>query len=189
MTSGEFTDDQVLELLFQSAPSIDDLYTRIVNTPFDDKLHSTKMGLGIVVLLLVNETTQTIDRIALSNTELADGAVQMSAKPFHDIKVPMHHADNLLSKTVDTRTPHETDDWKFLFIPELTPEEARLNQAGAGIACSITYPLIGSSGEAFGAMIFSYYEPLTKITGSQHVYMNEYTSIVSDQLENYLRSA
>lgn len=151
------------------------LYKAIVNTPFSNKLHATELGLGIVVLLLVNEKRKTLDRIALSETERAHGAVEISAKPFHEILIPLDHKENLLITALDTLEPQLTEDWAHLFAPELTPEEARFNQAGAGIACSIIYPLVPfASRSACGALIFSYFEPLTSIGPSHHAFMKAY---------------
>ncbi len=66
-------------------------YQAIVDAPFQDKLATTSLGLGIVVFLLIDEQEAVIERVALSKTESAEGAVLMSAKPFRKIKVPLKH--------------------------------------------------------------------------------------------------
>jgi hypothetical protein len=160
-----------------------ELFKAAVNIPFSDKLRATELGLGIVVLLLVNDDEGTLDRIALSDTELASGAVAISAKPFHEIRIPLDNKENILNKVVTTNRYHITEDWAPMFIPELTPEEARFNQAGAGIACSVIYPLLSFGGvKPFGAMIFSYYEPRATLSGQHHAFMKAYADTVAAKL-------
>lgn len=162
------------------------LYNAIVNAPFKSQLLlPTTLGLGIIVLLLVDKNTNTLDRIALSNTELADGAVKMSAKPFDEIKIPLSYEDNYLVQVIKTNSFQQTEDWQHIFVPELTPQEARFNQTGAGIDCSIIYPLtpVGQQ-EPLGALIFSYYEPLSNIDSEHHAFMSEYSDLVANTLIN-----
>lgn len=172
-----------LEEILVNAKTKKELYKSIVNAPFTDKLLTTQWSLGIVVLLLVNEKTQTIDRIALSNTDLAKGAVQMSSKRFEDIKIPLHHDENIIAQAIDTGKRQETHDWKYLFVPDLTPEQARFNQAGAGIDASVVYPLKGY--EPGGALIFSHFNLLQKLSGEQREFMKKYTQLVSDILSKH----
>lgn len=156
------------------------LFNKIVNLPFADKKTSAMLGLGVVVLLLVNKKTRTIDRIALSNTEQAVGAVTYSVKPFKDIKIPLDNRENYLGVAIRTRRPMMTSDWKDMFVPALTPQEARFNQAGAGIACSVIYPL--NNARDGGAIIFSFYEPLNRIGQDHHTFMSKYSSLVTKSL-------
>lgn len=160
-----------------------ELYQAIVDMPFGDKLHATSLGLGIVVLLIAKYETNSLHRIALSNTEMASGAVKYSVKPFHEIVIPLDFTDNLVVKAIATRLPQQTEDWAGMFVPDLTPEEARFNQAGAGIACSVIYPLLTESASApLGAMIYSYFEPIDNISDPHHRFMKMYTSTVAEKL-------
>lgn len=162
-----------------------ELFQAIVDTPFGDKLHATTLGLGIVVLLLADYETNSLRRIALSNTEMASGAVKYSVKPFHKIIIPLDYTDNLLVKAIATRLVQQTEDWSVLFNPDLTPEEARFNQAGAGIACSIVYPLhTDIASPPLGAMIYSYFEPLDNIGDPHHRFMTMYSSTVAEKLKS-----
>lgn len=161
----------------------DTLFKAIVNTPFNDRLQATELGLGIVVLLLTNEDNGTLDRIALSDTERAHEAQKISTKPFHEIRIPLDYKDNLLINVVDSRAPVFTDDWAGMFVPELTAEEARFNQAGASIACSALYPLIPfGTNKACGALIFSYFEPLKSLTEKHRAFMKAYADTVTAKL-------
>lgn len=169
-----------LKSLLSTPQNDKDLFETIVNAPFKNKLHTTTIDLGIIVLLLVNKKTKTIDRIALSKTEHAEWAIKMSPVPFHEIKIPVNNKQNTIAKAIKTGVPQKTTDWKYLFVPALAPEAARFNQAGAGIACSFVYPLIGVRDG--GAMIFSYYQPLDHITKKHTSFMDKYALLVADAL-------
>jgi len=129
----------ILQLLSKDA-STDNLYQSIVDAPFSDPLMATNLDLGIVVLLLVDADGVTINRIALSNTEQAANAVKTSQVPFNQIKIPLNHHKNIISKAIRTGKQQRTEDWDYLFTPALSPASARFNQATAGIACSIVQP-------------------------------------------------
>lgn len=169
----------------QQAKSRDELYSAIVNTPFADKAYTTSLGLGIIVLLLANKKTKTLDRIALSNTELAEGAVKMSAKPFHEIKIPLDASNNILIQAMGSKEPKATDDWQFLFTPVLTAQEARFNQFGAGIEYSVVYPLLPPNGKAsIGAMIFSYFEHNSTLSADHHMFMESFAGLAAKYLSS-----
>src|SRR5207253_8708356 len=68
-------------------------------------------------------------------TPAADGAVKMSEKPFADIKIPLAHKRNIIAKAIASGEPQMTADWELLFVPALSAQAARYNQAGAGIEC------------------------------------------------------
>ncbi len=167
----------------KSASSKDDLYEAIVNAPFDikdGKLEAAYLFLGIIVLLIVNKEKGTIDRVALSKTELAKNTTTVSVKKFKDIKIPVHYDNNIIATAIQTGQSQETTDWKDLFAPELSAEEARVNQASGGIAYSAVYPLIGVGDGA--AMIFSYYQYRNEIGDAQQLFMSKYTEIVTKAL-------
>lgn len=179
--SSQITDTQYSELK-SSFPDTQDrnkLYRHIVNAPFSDKLLVTSIDLGIAVLLLADLKNNTLDRVALSDTELAQGAVKVSAKPFHDIKIPLNTERNIIVQSIKTGEYRITEDWQYLFTPALTSEEARLNQAGASIECSLVWPLDIKNG---GAMIFSFYQPQAYITEEHLSFARRYTEIVSEKL-------
>jgi hypothetical protein len=158
------------------------LYKAIVNTPFTDELGAAKLFLGIVVLLLINEKTQTIDRIALSDTRLAKGTLKMSVKPFRAIKIPIDYYENVIAEALHTGQPQATSDWRYLFEPALSAEEARFNQAGGGIGYSAVYPF--TNGAPAGALIFSYYQFADLIKEPHHSFMSNYTELVSSVLHS-----
>jgi hypothetical protein len=156
-----------------------ELFQAIVNAPFTHPLGAAFLFLGIVVLLQVNKKTGMIDRVALSNTELAKNTTDVSFVPFNDIKIPVDDPENILARTIATGEPHDTTDWKFLFTPALTTEQARMNQASGGIAFSAVYPLKARDG---GAMIFSYFQYEHNIGDAQRDFMERYSRIVDERL-------
>lgn len=173
-----------LDQRLSSAKTKKTLHKAITNAPFYNPMTALDYDLGIVVLLLANKAHNTIDRIALSDTYSAKGAVKMSAKPFTDIKIPLNHNVNLIAKAIASNKPQQTADWNYLFTPALTADEAHFNQAGAGIEASMIYPLDRKIG---GALIFSLYQPLSNIETKHKVFMAEYTKLVSEYLGKFPR--
>jgi hypothetical protein len=160
------------------------LYKAIVDLPFEHRIEAAQLYLGIIVLLLTNKRTGMIDRLALSNTEFAEGTVNMSALPFKAIKIPLDFEGNAIAEAIRSGQPQSVADWQYLFAPALTPEEARFNQAGGAIAYSAIYPLknVGDG----GALIYSYYQYPENISRDHHHFMEAYTKIASEHLRKFL---
>lgn len=161
------------------------LFEAIVNAPFHHRLESTLLGLGIIVFMLVDEQTGTIDRIALSQTEQAAEAVKYSVKPFREIKIPMDHQDNIIAKAIREQQPQQSADWQYFFIPALTSEEAHINQAGAGVGYSVVHPF--HVGERRGAITYSYYLYPEDMGAPQEKFMHTYSNMVREALKNSAR--
>jgi hypothetical protein len=157
-----------------------DLFRAIVNTPFDFPVETAFMFLGIIVLLQVDASTGEVNRVALSNTELAKNTTNVSYVPFSEIKIPLEHPKNIISCTIRKGEPHDTTDWRYLFEPALTPEQARMNQASGGIAYSAVYPLKSRDG---GALIFSYFQYAQNIGDVQRDFMEQYSKLVDTYLD------
>ena len=160
----------------------EELYNKIVNAPFEYRIETAHLFLGIIVLLIEDKNEKVINRVALSDTELARYTTTVSKIPFNDIKVPLDDKSNIIAKVVRTGKPDKTTDWKYLFTPALTAEQARINQAGGGIAYSFVYPL--SSKDPRGALIFSYYQYPENISNEHNEFMGSYSEIVSSVLRN-----
>ncbi len=165
------------------ATAIDDksLFKTIVNAPFEDHLSTTLISLAMIVLLLVNKQTGTIDPIALTTNEFAEGTENMSAKRFKDIKIPLKHSRNITSRAIELQTPQSTTDWKYLFIPILDGQESRLKQAGGAIAFSAVYPLLHA--RSGGALIYSYHQHPEDMKDAQQEFMTTYSSLVVKALQ------
>lgn len=156
-----------------------ELFQAIVNTPFEYKVETALMFLGIIVLLLVNKETGKIDRVALSNTDMAQSTTSVSMVPFEEIKIESDHPENIIAEAIRSGRIQTTTDWKVLFEPVLTPEQARINQASAGIAYSAVYPLKARDG---GAIIFSYFQYAEQIGDIQKQFMKKYAALVDSVL-------
>lgn len=178
--------DQLKQAL-TTAGSREELNSLIVNAPFSQKVETTLMFLGIIVLLKADKATGVIDRVALSNTELAKNTTDVSVVPFQDIKVPLDDPENILAKAVRTSKPQDTTDWKFLFEPALSAEQARINQASGGIAYSAVYPF--DDGGTPGALIYSYFQYMHNIGNPQHEFMRQYTDLVATTINGLNREA
>jgi hypothetical protein len=170
----------LLRELLNSASGDKELFETIVNGPFSDRRRSALLGLGIIVLLMVDKNTRTIKRAAVSDTDLAKGAARMSVTPFAEINIPITYHGNFIAEAIRSERDQQPSDWQYLFAPELAPEEARLNQAGAGIACSFVYPM--SYARAGGALVFSYYLPIDKIDREHREFMRTYSKLVANSL-------
>lgn len=156
------------------------LFAAIVNTPFEFKAETAFLFLGITVLLQVNKKTGMIDRIALSNTDLAKSTISVTSVPFNEIKIPLDSQENIIAQAIRSGQPHDTTDWNFIFTPALTAEEARINQASAGIAYSAVYPLKSRDG---GAIIFSYFQYEHNIGEAQREFMQRYVVLADKALQ------
>jgi hypothetical protein len=91
------------------------------------------------------------------------------------------YTENIIAKAIESNEPQSTADWRYLFMPALTPEQAAFNQADAGIGFSVVYPLQVPGG---GALIFSYYQMPDKVGDSQHAFMRAYADLVSSTLKS-----
>lgn len=170
--------DRLRQIL--SAASGGELFTTLVNAPFQaNKIETAFLFLGIIVLLKVDRAEGVINRIALSDTELASRTTKVTVVPFSDIKIPLSHDENIIAKAIRTGKPQDTTDWKFLFEPALKPDQARINQASAGIAYSAVYPLTSQEG---GALIFSFFQYPQEIGSSQKKFMRQYAQLVDEVL-------
>jgi hypothetical protein len=172
----------LLRELLNSASGDKQLFETIVNAPFSDRRRAALLGLGIIVLLLVDKETRTIKRVAASDTDFAKGAARMAVTPFGEIKIPLNYKGNFIAEAIRSERYQQTSDWTYLYAPALSPEEARLNQAGAGVACSFIYPLVYARSGA--ALLFSYYLPIDKIEREHREFMRTYGKMVTNSLLN-----
>ena len=86
---------------------------------------------------------------------------------------------SIIAKAIHAGMYQDTTDWKFLFEPALTPAQAHINQANAGIAYSAVFPLKARDG---GAMIFSYFQYIDSIGKNQIEFMQRYSALVDSRL-------
>lgn len=174
-------DYQALQKRLTAAKNDVELFYAVVNVPFEvSKVAISYLSLGAIVLLLVNKQNGTIDRIAITDSEVAVRAKRLSTKRFEDIRIPVGYTKNAIARAIQSNQHQIVSDWQYLFIPELTPIEARFNQADSGIGCSVVYPL--TNARDGGALIFSYFQYPSKITNEHHEFMRRYSEIVAGVL-------
>lgn len=171
-----------LKTLLLKARDDEELFESIVNAPFTNKLHSTSIDLGMIVLILANNKTKLVERVAYSKTPSALDAAKGLPIKFNEIKIPLKHKTNIASRAVRTGKPYKTSDWYSLLTPAIGRETARFNQAEAGIGCSYVYPLLGARDG--GALIYSFYQPLEMINTTHHSFMKSYSEFVATRLKN-----
>lgn len=171
---------QELKRTLDSVKNDKALFGTIVNAPFYNRRITTILGLGFLSFVMVDKRTRTINRVSISHTDTAQGALDITVKPFRNLKVPIGFKGNAVAEAIRSGRYQQTSDWSYLLNPILKPEEARLNQAGAGIACGFVYPLINVRDG--GAIIFQYFITLDKIGMAQREFMFRYTKLVSNAL-------
>ena len=142
----------------------------------------TTLGIGFLTLVMVNRKNKTLDRISMTENDLAQGAKDMTVKPFEELIVSLSFKGNAVVEAVRSGRYQQTSDWNNLLAPVLKPEEARLNQAGAGISSSFIYPLINARDG--GAIIYQYFITLDMIGRQHHDFMFRYTKLVSEALRS-----
>jgi hypothetical protein len=148
----------------------------VVDAPFSDPRMAALLGLGLVSLLMVNKPNRTIERIAFTENDISRNIIEMSDKPIEQLKIPLNYPTNFVAKAIRQNHYMITTDWQYLFNPKLSPDQARLIQAGGGIACSVIYPLPHIADK--GALIFSFYETIARIGRDHHNFMTRYSSLV-----------
>lgn len=178
-------DYERLKRALEASKNDDELFHHIVDAPFEQIVEAAHMFLGIIVLRLVNKQTRTIDHMALSNTELAKDAKNVTVVPFKEIKIPLKTRGNVIALAAKTGEPQDTADWRFLFHPVLDAEQSRINQASAGIAYSAVYPFQARDG---GALIFSYYQYEEGVGDAQHEFMARYSQMVDACLKSQTKT-
>lgn len=141
------------------------------------------LGYRIIVLTLVDEKKQVLKRISLSRTEEARKAIEASCVPFHDIDIPLNANKNILIQTLKTKNPHVTHNWKDIFIPVLSEEDALKNQHAANIKTSMTYPVV-VRGKAIGVLIFSMVKNESAVSAEERNLIAGFTEIVGLAVQN-----
>lgn len=157
-----------------------ELYKNIANAPFTTLL-PVAYELGTIVLLIENKSTGYIERVALSQTPAADGAVRASAVPFEAIRIPRNYKSSSHVKALETKKPVVVTDWYSMFAPALTAEQARDNQNGAGISTSVVYPFFSNQN---GTIIFSLYSNAESIPDQAYQFFKWYSVLVSKCLKD-----
>ena len=171
-----------LEKIILEVLDFKDVVIKIVNGLLEE-LGYLDLGYRIIVLTLVDKERNVLKRIALSQTSEAEQALRASAIPFHEIDIPLSSADNLLIQCINEKRPLSTHDWKNLFVPVLTSDQARVNQQAAGIKASMVYPVIVRN-EVIGVVIFSLNKYEHEVSLDERDLIRGFTDIVGLAVQN-----
>ncbi len=136
------------------------------------------LGYKIIVLALINEQTGTLDRIAISETEEARKALQITPVPFHEITIPLTEDKNVSIAAIKTGQMQITDNWYNLLRPVYKPEEAVKVQEIVGIKVSVVYPLI-SQGKPIGVLIFSMKKDYSQVSEEEKDVLEGFKDLVA----------
>lgn len=167
-----------LQQLLQNTPCDEmKLYNKIVNDPFTTVI-PVNFDIGTIVLLIDNDETGFIERVALSQTPAGLAAASASAVPFNEIKIPRDYKLSTHVKALEKKTPVITSDWYGIFRPVLSAEHARDNQQSAGIQTSVIQPFFGKKKR--GTLIYSLYIEPKKITNQAKDFFSWYAGLVSE---------
>lgn len=169
---------ELIEKLHESPDS--ELFQRVVDAPFKDRLQAVNLDLGIIALAVKNSKNKTIDRVAISSTRSATEVVSMSYKPFHTVKIPMSASSNLLVKAIKTKERQMTSDWHQLLIPVLDKSDASLDQATSAVGCSIVVPF--KANKIQGVLIYDFHQMPEAITDLHILFVETYTRAVEKLL-------
>ncbi len=155
-----------------------------VNTVLDE-LGYLKFGYRIIVLALVDGQTQTLRRIAISQTEEATKALAITPVPFKDIVIPLSELENLSIKALNSKTVLSTNEWYDILRPVYTPEEAVSVQKAIGIKSSMVYPIF-TRGRPLGILIFSMVKDVSEVTEEEKTLIGGFTDLVGIAVQNSL---
>ncbi len=186
--SADIFSPQVLDSLWKlqkfilDTPDFEGVVQRTVNSILVE-LGYLQLGYRILVLTLIDEKTQTLKRIALSQTPEAERALKASPVPFEKIEIPLSADDNLLVRAMKEKRPFVTYSWPDIFVPVLTADQAISNQQAAGIKTSMLYPLV-VKGQALGVMIFSMVKDEHQVTEGEKILIEKFTDIVGIAVQN-----
>lgn len=174
-----------LEKIILESLEFDKVVQKIVDSTVLE-LGYLELGYEIVVLCLINEETQTLERISVSQTERAKEALsqlQTLGTPFHSIVIPLQEKENSLIQAVDKNEPSVINDWYEILRPVFTPEESRKIQSTLGIKSSLVFP-VQTSKKSIGVIIFSMSKDESEMAPDEMDLMRSFTDIVGLAVQN-----
>lgn len=142
-----------------------------------------KHGYKIVVLSLPNPKTMTLDRAAISQTNEAKMALQLTPVPFKKILIPLSNKENLLCEVLRTKTSTKTRRMYDILTPIFTEEQADTIQRSLGIKSILIYPLV-SQEKIQGVLNFSLDKELEEIKEEELILLRRFTDIAALAVQN-----
>lgn len=161
-------------------------FTQVVQKICDSvllELGYLKLGYRIVVLALVNKEKGLLERIAISQTEEAKKALQITPVPFREINIPISAEQNICIKALKENKPYVTHDWIDILCPPYTPEDAQKVQAVIGIKTSMVYPVTYRNNSE-GILIFSMVKNESEVSDQERDLIQSFTDVVGLAVQN-----
>lgn len=172
---------RLLKILLDNL-NFDNVVYKVVNSILTE-LGYMNLGYKIVVLSLIDNEKGGLRRIALSQTDEAQKAKEVSTIPFEKIIIPLNATENICVKVLYTKQPSYTTDWKDILSPPLTPEAARTNQTHAAIKTSMVYPVFAQN-KPIGSLIFSMTKDYSEVTEDEKDLLLGFTDLVGLAVQN-----
>jgi signal transduction histidine kinase len=142
-----------------------------------------KLGYKIVVLSLVNTANSTLDRVAISQTEEAKRALQLTPVPFKKIIIPLNHSENLLTKVAQTRKYDTSSKMFDVLTPVMTVDESNSLQQNLGITSIIAFPLI-SQDKVVGVLSFSLGKQTHEVSTEEKQLLTRFADVAALAVQN-----
>jgi hypothetical protein len=154
----------------------------IVNAPFQDKLLCASIDLGIISLMLVDESGMYISCVSMTDNDLAHEAQKVSETTFCDIKIPVYSEDSILSAVILNQSPELSDKWSRFLSSDVKLAQIELSQKAASIESCLAWPLNIPQG---GVMLFSFFQPKQNIGKHHYLFAEAYSKFVSDKIKEF----
>ncbi|MCI0542551.1 GAF domain-containing sensor histidine kinase [bacterium] len=123
------------------------------------------LGYQTAVLAIVDETHQTLKRVAVSDTASAHAALQALEIPFGDIDIKLSDKENYCIKSIDENNPHTTSDLYDVLRPTVSRENASVVQKAMGTKTTLIYPIFAiTEKKALGVFLVSVNKSAEDIT-------------------------
>ncbi len=147
------------------------------------ELQQLQLGYRIIVLALFDKKTNTLKRIAISQTDEGKKALATTPIPFSKIDIPLIAKDNLCVKVFETGISGITSFWPDILCPPFIKEDAIKIQEIVGIKTSLVYPVTGKN-EITGIMIFSLVKNTEEISLEEKDLIESFTNIAGLAVQN-----
>ncbi len=169
-----------LERKLRSAKSKPELFRAVANLPFEYKLETALLFLGLISFFIADKEAGEVKLAAVSDTEYYRAAVENYNFDPKNYRISLDDPANSIAKTIKTSKPQKTNDWANLRRPGVPSKYPRANQANSGIANNAVYPLDIPGG---GALLYSYYQYGEDMGKPQEEFMSKYAALVSKALK------
>ncbi len=161
-------------------------FKKVIQRVVDSMLYELgylKLGYRIIVLALINEEKQVLERVSISQTPEAEKAIAGLPFPFNRVEIPLDAKANFSIRVMEEKKPLVTHSWSDILNPPLRVDQAILLQKHVGIRTSMLYPLLVQN-KAIGMMIFSMVKDESEVSQVERDLLQRFTDIVGLAVQN-----